>query len=142
MQKRLTRSEVPVELTWKIEDIFATPEDWEKEMAAVAAAVDTVTQFKGKLGEGPKMLLGCLEAHEALQARMMRVMSYASLNQSADATNPANQMAAGKAGALVAQIGPQRRSSSRKRLRFLTALWSGISLKNRGWPSSAARSNG
>lgn len=104
MQKRLKRSEVPVELTWKIEDIFATPEDWEKEMAAVAASIDTVTRFKGKLGEGPKMLLGCLEAQEALQGRMMRVMSYASLNQSADATNPANQAAAGKAAALMAQI--------------------------------------
>ncbi len=105
MQKRLTRSEVPVEMTWRVEDIFATPEDWEKELAAVAASVETVTKFRGRLGEGPAMLLGCLEAQEALQVRMMRVTSYASLNQSADATNPANQTAMGKVSAVVAQLG-------------------------------------
>ncbi len=105
MQKRPTRSEVPVELTWRIEDIFETPEDWEKELAAVAASVEAVTQFKGKLGEAPKMLLGCLEAQEALQVRMSRIVSYASLNQSADAANPAYQTAAGKVWALMAQIG-------------------------------------
>lgn len=105
MQKRLTRSEVPVEITWRVEDIFATPEAWEAELNAVASGIGTITQYKGKLGEGPKMLLGCLEAQEALQVRMSRVMSYASLNQSADATNPAYQMAAGRVGALAAQIG-------------------------------------
>ncbi len=107
MQKRLTRPEVPVELTWKVEDIFPTPQAWEEELNAVAASVVSITKYKGKLGEGPKMLLECLEAQEALQVRMSKVMSYASLNQSADATNPAYQMAAGRAGALAAQIGAQ-----------------------------------
>ena len=30
------RSEVPVEDTWRLEDIYATPADWEKEAAALA----------------------------------------------------------------------------------------------------------
>lgn len=107
MQERLTRSEVPVELTWKVEDIFPNEEAWEQELDAVAADVSSITKYKGRLGEGPKMLLECLEAQEALQDRMARVMTYASLNQSADATDPANQMAAGRAGALAAQIGAQ-----------------------------------
>lgn len=104
MDKRLARSEVPVERTWKVEDIFPTVAAWETELNAVTADLSTVTKFKGKLGEGPKMLLGCLEAHEALQVRAQRVMSYASLKQSADATDPANQTAAGRVGALLAKM--------------------------------------
>jgi oligoendopeptidase F len=105
MLKRLTRPEVPVELTWKVEDIFATPEAWEAELKAVADSVGNITKYIGKLGESPKMLLGCMEAQEALQVRISRVMSYASLNQSADATDPAYQTAMGRVDALMAQIG-------------------------------------
>jgi oligoendopeptidase F len=90
-----------------VEDIFAMPEAWEAELNAVAGSIGNITRYKGRLGEGPKMLLECMEAQEALQVRMSRVMSYASLNQSADAANPAYQTAAGRVGALAAQIGAQ-----------------------------------
>jgi len=104
MSKRLTRSEVPVELTWKVEDIFPTPEAWEAELKAAAESVSSVTKYKGRLAEGPKVLLECLEAQEALQVRMSRVISYASLNQSVDATNPVYQAQMGRAAAVAAQL--------------------------------------
>lgn len=103
-QRRLTRAEVPVDMTWNLTDIFPTPEAWEAEMAAVEADIPTVTQYKGRLGEGAATLLACLEAQEKLQGRFGRVMSYASLNQSADGTSPANQAAAARAGALAAKM--------------------------------------
>ncbi len=105
MQKRLTRSEVPVEQTWKIEDLFPTFEAWEAGLAAVETKLATVTAFKGRLGEGAATYLACLEALEALQGEFMRVGSYASLNLSADGTSPANQAAAARVGALMAKFG-------------------------------------
>ncbi len=105
--KRLTRAEVPEELTWNLKDIFATEEDWETELAAVARDVTTITEYKGRLGEGPDVFLACLEAQEALQKRLRRVMSYASFRQSADGTDPANQIAMGRAAAVAASIGAE-----------------------------------
>jgi oligoendopeptidase F len=107
MEKRLTRSEVRAELTWNLDDLFPTPQAWETELAAVAGALGSVTKYKGRFGESAHVFLECLEAQEAFQARAMRVMSYASLKQSADGTDPANQIAAGRVGALMARIGAE-----------------------------------
>lgn len=105
MQKRLSRSEVPAHLTWNLEDIFPTDEAWEQELAAVAADIAKVTRFKGRLGESAKVLYECLEAAEALERRLRRVVSYASLKQSGDGTDPANQAAMGRASSLASNVG-------------------------------------
>ena len=104
MQKRLTRSEVPVDLTWNLVDIFPSVEAWEAEFKAVEGMIATVTKFKGKLGEGPKVLLDCFLAQEALQKRLAKVSAYASLNNSSDGTDPAFQAMSGRAGSLQASI--------------------------------------
>ena len=104
MKKRLTRSEVPAHLTWNLDDIFASFGAWEAEMAAVAADIPSVTQYKGRLGEGPQVLVQCLEAAEALQKRLWRVMTFASLMNSGDGTDPVNQMAMGRASSVAAQV--------------------------------------
>ncbi|MBS3985776.1 MAG: oligoendopeptidase F [Selenomonadales bacterium] len=104
MAVQLTRAEVPIAETWNINDIFPTPEAWEQELRALASIVASITQYKGRLQEGAAVLLGCLEAQEALQKRATKVFAYASLNLSADGTNPAYQAMAGKAGAIGAEI--------------------------------------
>jgi oligoendopeptidase F len=102
--KRLKRSEVPAHLTWNLDDLFPSEEAWEKGMAEVAAYISKVTQYRGRLGEGPKVLLQCIEEMENLQLKFSRVMAYASLRLSGDGTDPANQVAAGRAGALAAKL--------------------------------------
>ena len=52
MEKRLTCSEVPVEQTWKLEDIFASEADWEKELKAVEAELPAFSQEFGRLSQG------------------------------------------------------------------------------------------
>ncbi len=104
MKTRPRRSEVPAHLTWNLDDLFPSEEAWERGMAEVVDYIPKVTQYKGRLGEGPKVLLQCIEELENLQLKFMRVMSYASLRLSADGTDPANQVAAGRAGALAAKI--------------------------------------
>jgi oligoendopeptidase F len=91
-------------MTWNLADIFPSVEAWEAEMKAVADLVPTVTKYKGRLHEGPKVLLECLKAQEALHKRLVKVSSYASLNNSADGTSPANQAMAGRASALATRI--------------------------------------
>ena len=107
MKTRPKRSEVPEHLTWNLKDIFPSDEAWEKGMAEVLEYLPKVTQFKGRLGEGPKVLLQCIQEMENLQAMLARVMSYASLKLSADGTDPANQAASGRASALAARVGAE-----------------------------------
>ncbi len=104
MAKRLKRSEVPEHLTWNLKDLFPDDETWEKELQAAVASVGDVTKFKGRLGEGPQVLLECLGTLERFQARFMKVASYASLKLSGDGTDPANQALAMRVGAAGSQI--------------------------------------
>ncbi len=103
MRRRLSRSEVPVDLTWNLDDLFPDQEAWEKELADVAGSVGNVTKYKGRLGESGRVLLECLEASEKLQERFMRIASYASLRLSADGTDPANQAAAMRVSSIASQ---------------------------------------
>ncbi len=104
MQKRRMRSEVPVELTWNLNDIFPSVEAWETELSAVAGLLPTVTAFRGRLHESAKVMAECLQAQEALHKRLVKVTAFASLRQSADGTSPANQAMAGRASALMTQV--------------------------------------
>lgn len=103
MKKRLTRSEVPVEQTWKLEDIFASEADWEKELKAVEAELPAFGRELGRLGQGPAAVLAVLRKMETFSRRFFRVRAYANLNLSTDGTNPANQSAMGRAGAVAAK---------------------------------------
>lgn len=107
MSKQILRSEVPLEETWRLQDIFPTKEDWEKELKEVENLIGTVTVFKGRLGEGPKVLLECLEAQENLLIRLAKVAAYGSLHLSSDGTNPQYQEMAGRVSALSTKIGAE-----------------------------------
>ncbi|MFD1673751.1 oligoendopeptidase F [Alicyclobacillus fodiniaquatilis] len=104
MGTRFTRSEVPVEMTWNLADLFPSVEAWETALAEVAEQASTVTAYKGRLGEGASALLDCLSAHEALQMRIVRVATYASLRANEDGTNPLNQANSMRLGATISQV--------------------------------------
>ncbi|MCB5237403.1 oligoendopeptidase F [Niallia circulans] len=91
MEKTLYRSEVPVEHTWDLRDLFKSEELWKVELLAIEEDIPTVTQYKGKLSQDAKTLLDCLKARDALSERLARVLTYANLNQSTDGSNPVNQ---------------------------------------------------
>src|SRR5690554_2168882 len=105
MSKRLNRAEVPKEMTWNLADIFPSADLWEQKMKAVAGEFSQVTQYQGKLDQGKDTVLACFKAMEAVAKQLYRVLSYAFLKQAEDGTNPDNQTAMGKAGALMAEFG-------------------------------------
>ncbi|HBK60168.1 MAG TPA: oligoendopeptidase F, partial [Firmicutes bacterium] len=71
MSRRLLRSEVPVEDTWRLADLFASVEEWERVLASVDAEIAGVARFRGRLGEGGAVLLECLEASDTLGRRVL-----------------------------------------------------------------------
>lgn len=105
--KRWERSQVPVDQTWDLTDLFLSEQEWEKELEDVQTDVDMITKYKGNLGKSASHLLGCLQEMEQFQKRLVKVATHASLRQHADGTDPSNQRDAAKVGAALAQIGAE-----------------------------------
>ena len=105
MQSRLARADVPEDMTWDLGDLFASPADWETEFAALDAARAEVDPYRGRLGDSAATLRGCLDAAETLQARFMRLSTFAYLRNAQDGTNPDHQAAMARVNALGARLG-------------------------------------
>jgi hypothetical protein len=46
-EKRLLRSEVPVELTWNLDDLFVSEKAWKAELDVIERDAVKIEQFKG-----------------------------------------------------------------------------------------------
>ncbi|HEX5688621.1 MAG TPA: M3 family metallopeptidase, partial [Roseiflexaceae bacterium] len=82
-----TRSEIAREHTWNAESVFATPDDWEREFADVAALLPALDRFRGHLGDNPATLADWLATADTLGARLGKLQVYGGMAYSVDATN-------------------------------------------------------
>ena len=62
------REEIPVEDKWAIEDLYATDEAWEQELASIAEDQAYLVSFDGKLGQSGEVLYDYLCRMEQLNA--------------------------------------------------------------------------
>lgn len=81
------RSEVPLESTWRLEDIFATDEAWEQELAKLKQDIPQIEQYKGKLSESADSLYGLLKLQDELSERLGRLYTYSHMRSDQDTTN-------------------------------------------------------
>jgi oligoendopeptidase F len=105
MQTRLARSEVPVESTWNLDDLFPHDTAWELEYRAVDDAIRALGVYQGQLNTRAATLLSCLNAVESMQTRLTRVGAFAHLRNAQDGTNPQHQAAIARVSALYARAG-------------------------------------
>ena len=82
VEKRLVRSEVPVESTWNVDDLFVSDQAWETALNSIEEDIAKFASYKGTLHSGPKALLECLTAQEQLMMKLVKARTYASLKQS------------------------------------------------------------
>lgn len=104
MNKRLSRPEVPLEMTWRLEDLFGTESAWESEVTSIESDLSTVTQYQGRLGEGAGVFRACLDAAESLGHRLLRAYAYAALRSAEDGGNPEYQGNMDRAMGLYSRI--------------------------------------
>ena len=98
-----SRDQVPEEFTWKLEDIFASPEDWAAEYEALKAVPGQIGAYRGTLGRGGQELLAWLKLQDEMSVRLERFYGYASCRADEDTGDSARQDMRGKAmGVLVA----------------------------------------
>lgn len=87
VNKLPSRSEIAVEDTWRLEDIFASDESWEKEFQEVKALIPAVKEFEGKLSESADILYDALQYQDQLLERLGKLYAYSHMRYDQDTTN-------------------------------------------------------
>lgn len=105
MVGQVTRSQVPVEETCNLGDIYPSPAAWEEDLRRVEEGIPALEAFRGRLGDSAATLLEFLQARDALASRFEKVLAYADSSLDADGTADENQAMAGRAYALAARLG-------------------------------------
>ncbi|MCM3595221.1 oligoendopeptidase F [Metabacillus idriensis] len=81
------RSDIAVEDTWRLEDIFKNDEAWEAEFKEVKAALPKIGEFKDKLGESADAFLEALTYQDAVMERLGKLYTYAHMRYDQDTGN-------------------------------------------------------
>jgi oligoendopeptidase F len=101
----LSRSDVPLEQTWDLASIFATPKDWETACTQLTGMLPELSVYHGHLGENPLTLLQFIQIFQDAGTLMGKISVYAN---NAYAVNTLDQDAAarnGQARSLMAKFG-------------------------------------
>ena len=102
--KVLNRKQVPEEMTWDLETIYASPEAWEKDFAAIPALVDKFVNFKGKLADSASSLREAIEVDDDMERLAEKVYVYAHLRSDEDTINTENRSRVDRVQGLFAEI--------------------------------------
>ncbi|ETT72847.1 oligoendopeptidase F [Paenibacillus sp. FSL R7-277] len=104
MEQLPKRSEVPAENRWKLEDMFASEEQWDAEYKEVKALITSAASFQGKL-DSPDALKKCFELDDKLSLLTERLYVYAHMRQDEDTAAPKYQALSSKAKKLGVEAG-------------------------------------
>ena len=99
-----TRAELPLEGTADLTSLFASPDAWQREFAAVDSLIPGLEGFKGRLGGSPAELKAWFAASEEVDRRATNLQVYVSITSSVDATDQAAVSRADRMRGLVSRI--------------------------------------
>ncbi|MEC1373869.1 oligoendopeptidase F [Heyndrickxia oleronia] len=100
-----SRNEVQEELTWRLEDIFANDEAWDKEYKEVKELLPSAEQFKGKLGDNAEKLFEALTFQDEVAERLGKLYAYSHMRSDQDTTNSFYQGLDSRMNSLLAEMG-------------------------------------
>ena len=98
------RSEIAVEDTWALEDLFASDELWEQELAAVSEEGKKMASYAGRLGESGETLYEYLEMMEKVWERASLLGNYCNRKLDEDTTVAKYQAMTGKFQSVMVAI--------------------------------------
>lgn len=98
------RSDVPVEYKWRLEDIYQSDADWEKDVQKAKQLAEQITAKKGTLSESGKHLLDVLKLQDELLMTLDQVYVYARMRRDEDNANSTYQGLTDRATGLSTQV--------------------------------------
>ena len=85
------RKDVAIELTWRLEDIYATRADWEHDIEETIKLADEIKAYEGKVAESGETLYKVLELYEECMLCLSRYVHYASMRHDQDTSDVEGQ---------------------------------------------------
>ncbi|MCR4896460.1 MAG: oligoendopeptidase F, partial [Lachnospiraceae bacterium] len=82
--KVLKRSEIPEELTWRLEDIYPEESGLEADISEAMKLADELAAFEGKLGESAQTMLNAFELYEKGYLLLNKAYRYAHMRGDQD----------------------------------------------------------
>lgn len=104
MEQLLKRSEVPAENRWKLEDMFANQQEWDRTYDETKKLIEEASKFQGKLTDAAA-LKECFELDDELSLKTERLYVYAHMRQDEDTADPVYQALSQKAKKLSVDAG-------------------------------------
>ncbi|MEC3883453.1 oligoendopeptidase F [Halobacillus sp. HZG1] len=98
------REEIPVEKTWDLEAMFATDEEWYKELEEAKKLLPELEKYQGKLGESAEQLYDLLSFQDKISHKIGLLYTYAHMRNDQDTTNAHYQEMNAKAENLYTKI--------------------------------------
>ena len=98
------RSEIPVEDTWATEDMYASDEAWEAELATLNEAREQIAAFAGRLAESAQTLYAYLELMENTNSKGELLANYCMRKSDEDTRNATYQAMVGKFMSVVVAL--------------------------------------
>ena len=81
------REEVPVEQTWRLEDIYPDEARWEEELQEAKDIAARVKEYEGRLSESAQCLYEALRSYDDCSLKLDRVGGYSFMRHDQDAGN-------------------------------------------------------
>jgi len=97
------REDIEPAFRWRLDHIFETPEEWQREIARVEELIAEIATRVGTLDKGVTELVDALELHARLGESLDRVYVWAHLNRDQDTREPDAQARAERAARLATQ---------------------------------------
>jgi oligoendopeptidase F len=101
------RSEVKLEDTWNLDDMYATDAAWEQDLSDIRTKSGALAAYEGKVAASAKNLLDVLTLEAEVSQKIELAFNYAQRLYDEDTGNNAHQAMAAKVMSLYAELGSQ-----------------------------------
>ena len=98
------RGDIPLEYRWNAESLFPSEQAWDQEANRVVKSVTQLEQYRGRLQEGPAVLVDALKTYEDMMRQVGKVVVYALISREVETSNPAAARMQGKAMGVMGRV--------------------------------------
>ncbi len=103
VKKAVDRNEIDAKYKWRLEDIYATDKDWEREFASISKQIPGLEQYRGKLAQSSKTLLELFKLEDDLGETLGKLYVYSNMSSHENTALDKYQSMADRASTLLTQ---------------------------------------
>lgn len=91
MEEIKNRKEIPIDHKWAIEDLYASDEEWKKDLNTIKEKLSEIEAYSGRLGESADTLLSFLQLQDEISVFLDRFANYTMRKADEDTKNTTYQ---------------------------------------------------